>query len=97
VRIEGALTVAAAAALVREQERRQIVVADPTRIAIGGRVFLTLAAQLDLRCERTLLPVACTVAPIGSEHSFEPRAFVRGVAQRTGLPAYDVYAGAAAA
>ena len=97
VRIEGALTVAAAAALVREQERRQIVVADPTRIAFGGRVFLTLAAQLDLRCERTLLPVACTVAPIGSEHSFEPRAFVRGVAQRTGLPAYDVYAGAAAA
>jgi len=93
VRIEGALTASAAAAFARTGERRQIVVADPTHVAFGGRTFLELAARLDLRCERTLRVIACTVAPLGAERSFEPRAFARAVAARTKLPAYDVFAG----
>jgi hypothetical protein len=63
----------------------------------GGRAFTTLAARLDLRCERPLRPIACTVAPRGAERAFEPRAFLRAVADATGLPAYDVYAGEEAA
>lgn len=93
---EGALTASAAAALVRAGERRQVVVRDATRIAIGGRAFVTLAHDLDLRCRRTLLPIACTVAPSSSERAFEPAAFLRAVTEATGLPCYDVYAGAEA-
>ena len=52
-----------------------------------------LAAKLDLRCERPLHPVACTVAPLFGERRFEPRAFARAVAARTGLPVFDIYAG----
>lgn len=96
IRIDGALTAVAATQFVRDGEARQIVVADPTRIAFGGRTFLTYAARLDLRCLHPLSPVACTIASIGPERVFEPRAFLRAVAGRTGLPTYDVYAGAAA-
>ncbi len=97
LRIEGALTAERSTELARAGERRQIVVGDPTQIAFGGRAFTTLAAQLDLRCERPLNPIACAVAPRGPERAFEPRAFLRAVAAATGLPAYDVYAGAEAA
>jgi len=93
--VEGALTAAAAAGFARAGEQRQIVVRDPTRVAFAGRAFAEVAARLDLRCERTLRPIACTVAPIGSERAFEPRAFARAVAERTGLPVFDVYAGTA--
>lgn len=96
IRIDGALTATAAAAFAREGERRQIVVGDPTRVAFGGRTFLELAARLELRCERPLRVVACSVAPLGADRGFEPRAFARAVADRTGLPAYDVYAGSVA-
>jgi hypothetical protein len=96
IRVSGALTPGAAAAFARAGERRQIVVADPTRVALRGRAFLELAARLDVRCERTLNVIACTVAPIALERSFEPRAFARAVARRTGLPTYDVYAGSVA-
>jgi hypothetical protein len=94
VRVEGALTALAAAAFARAGERRQIVVRDATRVAFGGRTFLAFAARLDLRCERELRPVACTIASLAAERSFEPRNFLRAVAARTALPAYDVYAGA---
>jgi hypothetical protein len=93
IAVTGALTAARAAHFVRKGERRQIVVDDPTQIAFGGRAFLELASQLDLRCERTLSPIACTVAPMWSQRAFEPAAFARAVAARTGLPTYDVYAG----
>jgi len=96
VRISGALTPGLAAAYARAGERRQIVVADPTQVTLRGRTFLELAARLDLRCEKTLHVVACTVAPIARERSFEPRAFARAVALRTGLPTFDVYAGSVA-
>ncbi len=96
VRVQGALTAAAAAAFVRADERRQIVVRDATHVAFGGRAFGEVAARLDMRCERPLRPIACTVAPLGAERAFEPRAFARAVAERTGLPAFDVYAGTVA-
>jgi len=96
VRIAGALGAGAAAAYARAGERRQIVVADPTRISFGGRTFLEISARLDLRCERTLRVVACSVAPLGPQRSFEPRTFARAVAERTGLPTYDIYAGTVA-
>lgn len=92
VRVAGALTARAAADHARTLGRRPLVVADPTRVAFGGRTFLELHARLDLRCDRTLKPIACTVAPSGRERAFEPRAFARAVAERTGLPTYDVYA-----
>jgi hypothetical protein len=93
VAVTGALTSARAAAFVRDGERRQIVVADATQIAFGGRAFLQLAAHLDLRCERALHPIACTVAPLWSQRAFEPAAFARAVAEKTGLPTFDVYFG----
>jgi hypothetical protein len=95
VAVEGALTVAMASAFVRADERRQIVVRDPTRLALGS-AYGALAKRLDLRCERPLYPVACTVAPLAHDRSFEPRAFLEAVAVASGLPCYDVYAGAQA-
>jgi len=94
--VGGALTAAAASALAAAGEERQVVVRDPTRIVFGGRAFLALAARLDLRCERVLHPIACTVAPLGVARSFEPREFLESVARATELPTYDVFAGAAA-
>lgn len=94
--VAGALTARAAAEHARTFGRVPLVVADPTRIAFGGRTFLELREHLDLRCQRSLRPIACTVAPIGLERVFEPRAFARAVAERTGLPTYDVYAQAVA-
>jgi hypothetical protein len=96
VRIAGALTAAMAAELVRAGERRAVVVADATHVAFGGKTFLTLAARLDLRCERALHPIACTVAPFSWARAFEPRRFARAVAERTHLPVFDVYAGTVA-
>ena len=90
------MTASAGWGYARAGERRQIVVRDPTRVAFGGRVFLELAGRIDVRCERPLCVVACTVAPASSELTFEPRTFARAVADRTGLPAFDVYAGSVA-
>jgi hypothetical protein len=96
VLVGGALTPSMAAGYLRDNEKRQIVVPDPTHVTLRGRAFLELAARLDLRCERTLNVIACTVAPMAPARSFEPRAFARAVARRTRLPAYDVYAGTVA-
>src|SRR5271156_2891469 len=96
IRIEGALTAVAAAAFAHAGERRQIVVRDGTHVAFGGSAFSEFSARLDLRCERELRPLACTVAPRSAERSFPPRAFACAVAARTGLPAYDFFAGTVA-
>jgi hypothetical protein len=95
--IEGALTAATAATLLARREKRQIVVRDPTRIALTGKSAAHAFAALDIRCERSLRVVAATVASIGRERSFEPRAFAAAVAAATGLPTFDVYAGTRAA
>jgi hypothetical protein len=94
LRIDGALTPALAAQLLASREMRQIVVRDPTQIALSGRAMIGAAERLDLRCERPLRVVAATIASIGRDKYFEPRSFANEVARATGLPTFDVYAGA---
>ncbi len=97
VRVAGALSARMAADHAHAYGRaRPLVVADPTHVAFGGRTLLALLARIDLRCERTLRPIACTVAPLAPQRAFEPRAFARAVAERTGLPVYDVFAASVA-
>ncbi len=96
VEIEGALTAGAAAAFIAAGETRQIVVGDPTQIALRGKAATTALARLRVRCRRPLRVVAVTVASIGPQRTFEPRGFAGAVAAATGLPAFDVYASAAA-
>jgi hypothetical protein len=97
IEIEGALTPALAAELVETREQRQVVVRDPTQIALTGRAAIHAFARLRIRCRRPLRVIAATVASIGRDRSFEPRAFARAVASATGLPTFDVYAGERAA
>lgn len=92
LRVQGALTPALAAQLAAAREERQVVVRDPTQIAMSGKAMLGVAARLDLRCERPLRVVAATVASIGRDRYFEPRTFAAAVARATGLPTFDVYA-----
>jgi hypothetical protein len=92
VEIDGALTAADAARLVSRREDRQVVVRDPTQIAIAGKALLGVNSRLQLRCERPLHVVAATIASIGRDAYFEPREFAREVARATGLPTFDVYA-----
>jgi hypothetical protein len=97
IEISGALTAADAAALAARGETRQIVVRDPTQIALHGRSAQAALARLKIRCRRPLHVIAATVASIGSERAFEPAQFARAVAAATGLPAFDVYRDARAA
>lgn len=97
IEIEGALTASQAASFIAAHERRQIVVRDPTQIALSGKAGTRALAQLNVRCRRPLRVIAATVASIAPERSFEPRAFADAVAASTGLPAFDVYAGTCAA
>jgi hypothetical protein len=93
LRIDGALTATRTAELIAARERRQIVVRDPTQIALVGKAASHAFARLAIRCERPLHVVAATVASIGREHTFEPNGFSRAVAAATGIPTFDVYAG----
>ena len=93
-RVDGALTPGKSAALIAARETRQIVVRDPTQIALTGKAAAHAFATLTVRCERPLRVVAATVASIGRDRSFEPCDFARAVAEATGLPTFDVYAGA---
>ncbi len=95
--VGGALTASRAAELIAARERRQIVVRDPTQIALSGKAATHALERLRVRCERPLHVVAATVASIGRERTFEPRAFAEAVAEATGLPTFDVYAGRRAA
>ena len=97
IHIAGALTADLAAALLARGETRQVVVQDPTQIALSGRAAAEAFARLDLRCARPLRVVAATVASIGPERSFEPVRFAGAVAAATRLPTFDVYRGARAA
>jgi hypothetical protein len=96
IEIEGALTAAQAASLVGSGERRQIVVRDPTQIALNGRAGLRALSQLRIRCRRPLRVIAATIASIGPQRSFEPRSFAAAVAKATSLPTFDVYSARAA-
>jgi hypothetical protein len=94
IEVDGALTAAEAVRLAAAREERQVVVRDPTQIAIGGKALLGVHSRLQLRCERPLHVVAATVASIGRDRYFEPHEFARAVAAATGLPTFDVYANA---
>lgn len=95
--VEGALTATMTAGLIAAGERRTIVVRDPTQIALTGKAALHAFEHLTIRCERPLRVIAATVASIGRERSFDPRALAAGVARATGLPTFDVYAAERAA
>jgi hypothetical protein len=96
VRVQGALTVTQIGRLIALREQRQIVVRDPTQIALRGKALSQAFVKLRIRCERPLHVMATTIASIGPEWSLEPRTLVRAVAAATGLPTFDVYAGARA-
>jgi hypothetical protein len=95
--IEGALTPMQIAEFIGAGERRQIVVRDPTQIALRGRAAAKALEALCIRCERPLRVIAVTTASTSPERSFEPDAFAKAVAAATRLPTFDVYAGRRAA
>ncbi|MBV8197704.1 MAG: hypothetical protein JO263_06195 [Candidatus Eremiobacteraeota bacterium] len=97
IMLEGALTDGVAGGLIAERESRQVIVNDPTQIALRGRAAIEAFARLQIRCRRPLRVVAATVASIAAQRSFEPVEFARAVAEATGLPTFDVYRGARAA
>ncbi len=97
IQFDGALTASSAAALIAARESRQIVVCDPTQIALSGKAASRALAQLRVRCRRPLRVIAATIASMAPDRSFEPRAFARAVADATGLPTFDVYASTRAA
>lgn len=95
--LDGALTASRAARLIAAGERRQVIVRDPTQVTLTGSTATRAFERLRVRCIRPLRVVAATVASIGRDRSFEPRAFARAVADATGLPTFDVYADVRAA
>lgn len=97
IHLDGALTASSAAVFLASREKRQIVVRDPTQIALAGKAGSRALAQLRVRCLRPLRVIAATIASTSPDRSFEPRAFSRAVADATGLPTFDVYASARAA
>lgn len=97
VHVEGALGAVEVRAFLAAREERQIVVTDPTQIAVRGTALPGALQRLKIRCKRPLHVIAVTVASIGRERYFEPAAFMREVAAATKLPVFDVYAGKEAA
>ena len=96
VRLDGALTAARAMEIARDHRDAVVVVRDPTQVALSGKALLGLFDRLDVRVERPLRVIAVSIASIGRDRTFAPREFLHGVARRTQLPTFDVYAGAAA-
>jgi uncharacterized NAD-dependent epimerase/dehydratase family protein len=96
VRVEGALDVRDAEALLADARGATVVVDDPTRITVRGALFAKLREAVDLRCERPLRVVACTTSSVGRDAALSPRELVEAVARATGLPAFDVVADLAA-
>jgi len=94
--VDGALDERDAHELLAAGRSGTLVVADPTRIAIRGKLLDRIIATFDLRCERPLHVVACTTSTAGSTCALDPRELVRAVAAATGLPAFDVVAGMSA-
>ncbi len=96
VHVRGALLPEIALALAAEDPERQIVVEDPTRVAAGGRTFLGLLERARLRTARPLSVAALTVNAVGRERAYDPQEMLQCLAAATGLPAFDVFAAAAA-
>jgi hypothetical protein len=92
VELAGALDTRDALELLGQGSPRTLVVADPTRIAIRGRLLERFLATFDVRCDRPLRVVACSTSSHGLGQALDPRALVRAVAAATGLPTFDVLA-----
>lgn len=95
--VEDALTETLVGRFIAQRESRQIVVNDPTQIALRGRAVMQAFARLRIRCRRPLRVVAATVASMAMQRQFEPVDFARAVADATQLPTFDVFRGARAA
>ncbi len=91
--IPGALTEPIATELIGRREMRQVVVQDPTQIALRSRAAVEALSRLKVRCVSPLRVVAASVASIAAQRQFEPVEFGNAVAAATGLPTFDVYRG----
>jgi hypothetical protein len=96
VELAGALTATTAAELIAAGERREIVVRDATQIVMSATSLAQALARLRIRARRPLRVVAATVCAVAAERSFDPAPFLREVRDATGVPSFDVFAGAAA-
>lgn len=90
-RVAGALDAGVAEELLAGEPVTALV-ADPTKIAVRGRLFARLCERVTVRCERALRVVACTTSPEGRSHALDPVALVHAVARATALPTFDVMA-----
>jgi hypothetical protein len=93
VRLAGALDARVAEELVTVGGPLTVVVDDPTRVVVRGKLFARLTARVDLRCEHPIRVVACTTSSLGRNIALDPRALVRAVAAATRRPTFDVLAG----
>ncbi len=91
--VEGALDAHDALELLAGEPGATVVVADPTRVAVRGKLLERIMSAFDLRCERPLRVVACTTCAFSPAAILDPRALARAVGAATGLPTFDVLAG----
>lgn len=94
---DGALGAAQLEALMASRESRQVVLEDATRIAAPGALIVRARSVLDLRVQRPITLIACTVNALDRAQSYDVRALLEAVHAASGLPVYDVFAGECAA
>lgn len=92
VEIARALGTLEAEALLAQPHDATVVVSDPTRITVRGRVFERLLNAFDVRCERPLRVVGITTCSVGRTTLLDPRELAHAVAARTQLPTFDLVA-----
>lgn len=93
----GALTEAHLEAFIAARETRPIAIEDATKLFARPRLILRARAALDLRVQRAISVIACTVSAIDAERSYDVRALLDAVRAATGVPAYDLFSGESAA
>jgi len=91
--IEGALGPQRASELIADHRGARVVVSDPTRVTVRGKLFEQLNERVELRTCAPVRVVACTVSSYGRDGVLEPRALVRAVARATARPTFDLFAG----
>ncbi|GAC1582488.1 MAG: hypothetical protein NVS3B28_00190 [Candidatus Velthaea sp.] len=92
IAIDGALDALDVERLMAGAHGATVVLADPTRIAVRGKLLENFMAAFDLRCEKPLHLVAVTTSSVGPGSTLDPRRLLDAVARATGLPAFDVVA-----
>ncbi len=94
--VGGALDAREARSLIERASGATVVVADPTRIAVGGALFDELLSAVDLRCEHPLRVVAVTTSSVADDVVLDPEELAGAVARATRLPVFDLVADVAA-